>query len=196
MNLKRIISGAVLAILPFSGAVGQELDYNYVEAGAQFLSGGDEVDLDGEGVLLGFSYRAGKQAYVTGRRVAMGFFDTTSLGAGFIMPQSEQVDLYGELNLVSGGLGIGGGFGTTTGVDTGALDVSLEGGARMLLADNLEGRAALGFNAYRDSDADNEIFLDLEGIMHFNSEWAATLGYQRTFDSKANFVTLGARFHY
>lgn len=168
------------------------ISYNNAEAGYQMVTGDGDLD----GFLLRGSFQLNEDFYL-----AAGFDELKDGGvsqevlsarAGMRFALENKLDVYGELGLVRAKLKVKvrTPFGTMSGSDT-ETGLQLEGGARMMLSDKLEGRAYLRHVAAGDYD---ETFLGAQGVFYVADQIGLFAGVSRLFDVSEFAIEAGVRY--
>jgi hypothetical protein len=166
-----------------------EFSYSYVEVAydeSDFDLG--PADIDGDGLALAGSFEINDEwhAYASYGTYDLDFgldLDTWMLGAGYVFPLQENIDLYGRVLYIDSDLEAGPG---NAGED--GLGVQVRVRARMSQVFELEG--GIQFVDVFDSDT------SLQGFAryHFTEEFSAALGL--TLGGDADSVGISARYSF
>lgn len=166
------------------------ISYNNAELGYQKLTGDGSFD----GFLLRGSFQLTDDFYVAGGydelEASVISQETLSLRGGMRFQLEDNLDLYGELGLVRAKVeaemfGI-----SDSNSETG---FQLEGGARMLFSEQLEGRA---FLRHVDVDGADENFLGAQGVFSLTDQFGLHAGIARLFDASEFLLEAGVRFNF
>lgn len=184
---------AGLAILP-QVAQAEEISYNNAEVAYQKMTGDGDLD----GFLLRGTFLLNDDFYL-----AAGFDElkdggvsqeVLSVRGGMRFAIENNLDLYGELGLARAKIKVevSTPFGTMGGSET-ETGLQLEGGARMMFSDKLEGRAFLRHIAAGDFD---ETFLGAQGVFYVADQVGLFAGMSRLFDASEFVIEAGVRFSF
>jgi opacity protein-like surface antigen len=188
MNKHRIFSTFAAGLLLIAGvsistAQARDVKYNYIE-GRYVLDAEADNNIDGDGILIGGSFRLNKDFYAFGSYEALDLdfgndVDTLAVGAGYIYPLNTKWDANFSLSLVN--------------VDVNSNDdngFSLAAGIRGMLMPNIEGRATLTYIDVNDDDT----FITLAGDYFFSTNLSVGLEIDLAGDLET--VSIGARYYF
>jgi len=169
-----------------TASVGSGLSYTYIDARfADF----DNDGVDGDGLRFRGAYELESNFFVLG---SVGLFDfddadadatVLSFGGGYYHPFSEGLDLIGTAEIVRAELDANGNDDSETGF-------ALSGGVRIMLLDQLEGRANVNYVDVADSDT----YISIDADYWINEEISAGIGFDIGGDTDE--IRLGARWSF
>lgn len=172
-----------------------ELSYSNAQLGYQMMTG----DGSFSGFLLKGSFLITDDIYVAASydQLKDGGIsqDIMTLRGGMRFAMDDKLDLYGELGLARAKIDVemsipGWGTISESASETG---FQLEGGARMMLADNLEGRA---FFRHVSIDNYDENFIGAEAAFVVADRISVVGGISRLFDASEFLLDVGVRYEF
>lgn len=182
-----LVFGALMAGSMVDGVRADDLSYSF----AQVRYADQEIDninLDGDGFVIGGSYRINDTYFAFGSYSDLGFdrgLDSSTLqaGGGYIYPLNERAHAVGKVFVARSEASRPGFKDSDTGF-------GLEAGVRGLIIPKLEAR---GFVTYSDVGGSDTSFT-LGGDYYFTPQLSA--GLTANFGGDAQGFTIGARFYF
>ena len=165
-----------------------QFNYSYVEISydeSDFDVGAG--DIDGDGLTLSGSYEINDDwhAFASYGTADLDFgidIDTLALGAGYVFPLQDDVDLYGRVLYINTDVDVPGGG------DSDEDGLGLQFRARMLVADDLEVEGGI---QYIDV-GENDTSLQVGARYYFTEEFSAGIGL--TFGGDTDGIGINARY--
>lgn len=178
--------GALL--LASSSALASDLPYTYGEL--RYIDG-EFDDVDGDGFVIGGSYRINEQFYVVGGYTDLEFDvrrvdadgSSIEIGGGYIYPLNDTVDFNATFSLVRQEVEVGN-------FDDKETGFQITAGARTMLAENVEVRGGLNFIDVDDSD----LTIVLGADYYFTEQISAGITFQLAGDTDV--ITIGGRYYF
>lgn len=190
---RKILAVMAISLSPMMAHAG-DISYSNAELGYQMMTGDGSFD----GYFLRGSFQLTDQFYV-----AAGFDELEDSGisqeilsvrGGMKFTLEDNLDLYGELGLVKAKIEVS--YSTMLGTvkdSASETGFQLEGGTRMMLSDQMEGRAYL---RHVDVDGYDENFLGAQGVFYLTDQIGLHAGASRLFDASEFLIEAGARFSF
>jgi hypothetical protein len=176
-------------------AVADDISYNFLELGYQQIDFDDEllagVDIDGDGYSLAGSFEIGQNTFIAGGYSQADFdfgvkLDTLSLGLGYHVGMSDNVDVYGLLSAVrleASASGIG---------NQDEDGYSVEIGLRGMIGDRFELSGSLGYVDLGDGGDGTEVGA---GLQYYVTE-TFSLGLAVNVDEDVTAYGAGIRIYF
>lgn len=182
-----LVFGVVMAASTIDNARADDLSYSYAQVryADQEI---DNVNLDGDGFVIGGSYRINDKYFAFGSYSDLGFdggLDSSSLqaGGGYIYTLNERAHAVGKVFVARSEA-------SRPGLKRNDTGFGLEAGLRGLIIPKLEAR---GFITYSDVGGSDTSFT-LGGDYYFTPQLSA--GLTANFGGDAQGFTIGARFYF
>lgn len=187
---KMLLATLTVALSPVA-AQASDISYTNAELGYQMMTGDGSFD----GFLLRGSFEVNDDFYIAGGYDELEDGVSTerlSLRGGIKHELEPNLDVYGELGLVrvKNEYYDYWGWGKHSDSETG---LQLEGGARMLFSQELEGRA---FLRHVNVSGYDETFLGAQGVFNVNEQIGVHGGITRWFDASEFVLEAGVRFNF
>ena len=186
---------AVLAagMLPYTASAA-DLSYSNAQLGYQMMTGDGSFDgflVKGSFLITDDIYVAASYDQLEDSGISQ---DVMTLRGGMRFAMDNRLDLYGEVGLARAKVEveIPTFFGTQK-ASTSETGFQLEGGARMMLTDNLEGR---GYFRHVSIDNHDENFLGAEGAFSLADQISVVAGISRLFDASEFLLDVGVRYEF
>ena len=182
---------AMSATLPYT-AHAAELSYTNAHLGYQMMTGDGSFD----GFVVKGSFQITDDFYLAASYDELEDSGITqevmTLRGGMRFAVDDKLDLYGEVGLARAKMEVevSDWFGSYS-ASTSETGFQLEGGARMLLTDSLEGRAYLRHVSIDNYD---ENFLGAEGAFSVTDQISVVGGISRLFDASEFLLDVGVRY--